>query len=580
MAKRRKTRRAADAEILGLNKRTGQRTLQRGKRYSQYTVGNHIRTSAKVGNIYNHLNYASTDSTPYFVSTLSRYTALRSIRKDVVNKLASNEKDKYGILANNLADKIAETEEPEILAFSSGINSDLGSTADQVVMNLNNMKLLIGKNRMTTHEYVNELIEDLRIMYFRFMDSKEYRKALVEQIIKDFESDDASSLTVTPSAEQRKGGTRAYRDEENALDNYEKSVNEILNILNSDELRTDDLLSISQAMSFMYQAGAQSIGQTSGEGYANLSAFGKLHDSFRETAQRAEKKFEAEEKKVSFKGGRNAFGIISEFATGYALMRVLQNVSDEHRNIETQEKSIVLKMKEGATKFGLEVLSGANSATKGADFAITHGLDRMYVDNKQIGSERAKKAGGLLYDAGTTIDFSEAFRGVIDGKSTASPSVVKMYRAVAMNISANEGYNLLGSPEERLMLFNQSITNEDVFDNKFYSDAIKDGSTTGHGYPALVSINGTFFKFSDVVRRIGDTKNFEADIDGTKGIQLGDPVSTDAGALYRSKMDIGKGKRMPGFSEQVPLAAEMARRAEATYNKTSRRRVRFIINLR
>lgn len=580
MAEKRKTRRASDAEILGLNKRTGKRTLQRGKRYSQYTVGNHIRTSAKVGNIYNHLNYASTDSTPYFVSTLSRYTALRDIRTDVVSKLANSEKAKYGVLANKLADKIAIPEENEILTFAGAINGDLGSSSDQVVMNLNSMALFVDGRNKTIQDYVNDLIDDLQTMYFRFIDSKGYQKTLVDQIIKDFEKDDIGDLTIAPTAEQRKGGSRAYRKEENTLKNYERSVSEILNILQSDELKMNDLLSVSQAMSFMYQAGAQSVGQTSGEGYADLAAFGELHKSFRDAAKKVEADIEKDTSKVSFKRGRNNFGIISEFATGYALMRVLQNVSSEHRYIKTKTKSIALDMKKGATDFGLEVLSGAKSETKGADYAITHGLDRMYVDSKQVGAKRAKKAGGLLYDAGTTVDFSEAFRGVISGKATASASVVKMYRAVAMNISANEGYNLLGRPEERLMLFNQSMTNEEVFDNKFFSDAIKDGSTTGHGYPVLVSVNGKFFKFSDVVRKIGDTKDFEADIDGSKGVELGSTVSTDAGKMYRSKMDIGKGKRMPGFSEQVPEVVEMARRVESTYNRENRRRVRFIINLR
>lgn len=596
MAKKKKM--ASQVEALKINRKKGYRSLADGKQWDDYTYGNHIRTSAKVGNINRHVSYAATMTTPYLISTYSRYEALRKNRSAIIKRMNSEHKINKTNVANNFADGLVKNEEKLLKKFASVSKMTPGLSAAEIVDELNGMRLMA--NGFSVEHYVSLIVDDIREMYFRYksalgkVGADGTRDAVIDVIRNSFETGSPVSL------ESDVGRNIAYRgNEKHTLLRYQASAQEVFKAMAADQMDYVDLLTPSFALSYMYTAGAQAESQVKGGGFSS-GGFSGMNNDFQKMKVKLEKKIKSDTKGVGFKAGWRAYGFLAEIITVYAFGEAVSVYSKSHNEILKEAQAQGKRLNETMVTHVAQVVSGRKEADWGSVDTVLR--SQTTLDGNEIKANlpmdvkhTALSSGGkFVYDAGTTINMKSGLYGLFNSE-TASPDTIKLYRSMVLNIAADRGYALSGRfPLEKQMIIEQELFKEDTLKRKFFSEnAAKENDN--HGFPLVASIRGNLTLFSEVIRAMGDDK-FTVDFAGDRVFNISNPFAIDKpGKIYQQKIIRGRqnieknstgeksyrAKRIAGFSQKVPGLKDITREIERSYfSGNTNKRVRFKIVLR
>lgn len=572
-----KKRRASRAPQLKKDREAGYRKMSANQNYDEYTIGNHISSSAKVGNILQHMSYASTDMVPYIVSTSSRYNALAKERRNIVDDMSSSINDSFSGLIDILADGIAEDEEKTITGFVNALNGGSKySSADQALASLNEAKGIFGKLEQTVVDRIDKTMDSLLTVYQRFLSNPNFQGKATTMLLKKVYEGGALNL------QSDKGLDIKYSESvsEKFMAEFFAGVVDVLDLLQKADFFGDDFLRLEQALTFLYSTILKTANQLEGGGIS-IDLFKEIDKEFHAIVKKMETDLKTT---LNFKGGRYAFGFISEIMVAYAHEKVLQKIVVDAQEIEEGTDMAAEDIKQAFKKVKAELLTEIFSgkgegAHKTSDTGYTYGGFTVKHDLKHNTKATINKHKGFVYNVTSLeVDFKEEYESMRDGG--VPNSVFQMYRILMLNMAAAQGYSLGGNPVERQMYVKHMLDDENRFIDKFMALDTEDRL---RGYPSVVSMNGYLYRFSDVVRKMSFENDFIAELapSESKKVHVRDPYPIDAAQLYMEKVNIGHGKRIEGFAETIPSMKGMVEQIEREYfNQEKKRKVLLRVCLR
>ena len=583
------------ASILKRNRTDTLRTIRKykGKYVQANVVGNHIRSDAKVGNMDKYMEYASTDLTPYFVSTRSRYDAFMQGHNSKIDTVLGSYKSPHHSPFVQLAEGIEKNEAKEIMKVFKPIWPELGS-ANEIVKKMNGLQTEVDGALVKIEDIVRDAAQAVQKAFWTYRIADETARHEAEAhygtILKDpynFSTHRTGSIVegLEPSI--------GYRGDLNKIrDDLISAVEMFVSIFDFVELEEGGKANtFSKPISAMVVPLATSNWQINkGKGVSDKK-FASLMEKINEITSKVDVKLGGELDKV---GINRAFFNSGQFAEVLIAGLTAKAIEESKQKTQIDSSEIKNELENNAGKVAVSLVSDNPDDFNTIDLKMTVGMNSLGIDVKTHNQSKTEKFGGLVYESTMIIDFKAAQKSLFSNKQRSLPaSVLKMYRAYLLNKSVNEGYTL-ATNKERGMYVMEYLKSNEGFDHKFKSGKM--------GYPILVSINGKYFRFSEVISKLNSFDDFFADFKKQKkGVSkdsalLAGPSSLSSYGmnpedLYMAKIAAGsKGqegqktkiaKTMPGFSNKVPGLNEMVKRIENDYfNIDSKKTVDFKIILK
>ena len=577
--------------VLKKNRSNGLRTIRRSSKggyVKSNVVGNLIRSDAKVQNIDSYMSYASTDSVPYLVSTRSRYEAFMSGHNAKIGDVLNSYKTPHYSPFVKMAEQIRKKEETEILSIFKEVWPEL-SSANDVISKLNLLEVEIRGAKVKISEIVGTAAKDVQTAFFRFRDSNEYGRAQFYQFLETagYDPEAFTQLKHGSIVQAREPYIKYRKHSENVANGLINAIDIFTLAFNFIELKEGTKASIFteplSAMSVPLAGSNMQVKQGKGVGDAE---FVRLMTKINEITEKINTTLGDATDRVGiskkwFNSGQYA-EVLMVGLLGMAVSQAMETDSVDGSGIKKE-------IDRNAGKVAFSLVSDKPSEFNTIDFIMTYGNNSIGFDMKTHSDAKFKLYDGLVYESTMSVDFKAAQESLFENRqSSLPPSALKMYRAYLLNKSVNEGYTL-NTNKERGMYVMEYLKSKDGLDYKFDSPEM--------GYPSIVSINGKFFRFSDVIARMKNFDDFFAQFSSSGG-----KVSSTARVLGRQKLssygfepqelymakimagsDNGKthSKRTRGFVKKVPGLDKMITAIESDYfNVQPKKSVDFKIMLR
>ena len=611
--------------ILKDNKKYGQKMTD----YESSVVGNHIRTDVGMTtDIQEYLSYASTDSVPYLITTRSKYDLLAPRRKDIVQKLSDDYESHYHYVVDPLVQRILdEGEEEKIVNYFTSTNNSFTGGADDILAQINGLQLVINGLTGNIGSIITQVVDPWPSAWWHFASfgkvlngegktdkeaTRTYRNKFYGWVADSINNDKDGSEIFKNATDDFDNNINANREDgEIIIENLETSLSFISDVYGNTSFFEKNARNMSRKLGYLYTTAARSVNQFKSGGMMSVMEFSKFDKGVKEIYKKVDQSIQANSggkalKIYSKSYNPNLYGFIAEDMTNAVVSLLLDSLkSGKSLDNAAAGKKLVIEIKKGALQEGLKNIGADPKSSKTIDslsVSINEKTGKKSVltmDQKFNRAAAIKKAGGFVYSSGTTVDLQKAYQSLMQGGKN-SPEILRLYRAMMLNVSAEQGYNLWGNPREAEIYFKEALSvhegqgkhgnadlNQDNFDFKFKSE---DSSETGSklGYPMVVVLNGKFYRFSDVIKNMAKKGAFTSELED-KDFMIAQPnplSKTEVSQLYKDKLAAGdSNKRTRGFAGVLSGKSEhqaIVNRIEDSYfrslDKTTKR-VKFYITV-
>lgn len=581
-----RTNDARKVKSLKENRKTGLREIKKFSRgfSTENIVGNLIRTDAQVSNAMTHVNYASSDSTPYFISTFSRYQALIPNKTRIMESTVASYGTPKDSPLSKLAEQIKDDETKGIERTFSPIWPS--RDADWIVNHLNSLEVEINEVKRNISDIVGETSRAIQDAFFEFKISNDTARAEIYELITLARTDPAAFASAPTMMDQLQNSVGYRNKDKDIAGNLQDAIEVFSTIFNEVEIGVKSQKTFNKAFSSMIIPLTMSQKQSGfGQG-VKAKKFIPLMTELNKIIDLAESKLDGDAKKLKLDKGWFTSGNFAEALGAGIFVKALQQELGQEPDNKKETLKHNEEVKKQFLKITADIVADNPVDNKTIDMIYTVGKNKVGIDSKRHSKAKHEKYGGMVYESSMTMDFHKAGKSLMNNSNSSLPtSVLKLYRAYLLNVGINDGYTI-HSNKEKAMYIQEFLKTKEGMDYKFDSKTM--------GYPYLVVINGTYLRFSDIIMKMKNTDDFIGELTGP--VQVATPKSISSYGfkpqqLYMDKIRAGavssvstgksQSRRTAGFADQVPGMRSLAESVEDTYFSSHRaEKVNFKILLR
>lgn len=514
--------------------------------------GNLIKNDVSIQDMSAYINMASTDTTPYLLSTYDRYVALQKDRGKIIDRALNSGDALVEEVMKQISFKIVNHESSELKDIIKDMH--LSMTENQFVSFLNEVKASYSDFQSVVNGEIDNMIRSSQMLISDGAKGKRATNAAIKRFQKQNKGVIPNEALIQASYSNTEFGDKIFHH-----------LNEIGTILGRGEIHYNQLSRVADHY-YDFDATLYSINQRLGT-YTDIFANSKLFDA--DYSKRLNSFMYSSTKDMESRFVRNP------------IMKLGQNIVPPGMLVGVIASNFAAEYSNNLfNAFKNERVSG----TVSADLIIDSFLNLKPFPNltydyslevnpkyktKMNASLKMPKSSKAQQYYNTTFEFSfgDAYREMV--KQSAGDKNLVLYRSMIMNVGMNEGYFLERKEREFLAKIYAS--------SNTFKQASLDGSER---YPIIISLNGNLIRFSEALRKFAefDTVFTQGKVDLMSPQLFRGPTPRE---LYSNKLAAGAPNhyRIAGFAEEVPGLAQLVNSIENDYLHENKHRVRYRIKM-